>query len=216
MGTDWFESHDDLESLHSRVLQVRSMSARSVQMVPQVDSWAHWNGGTVTDIYTDGSHAMDRTLGRFLLGKGSSKNGGGVILTDGRSWINQIFVRVDVEVKKAFQVELICILIANAIAVAQGGRVTIHSDCQAAIDVANGTWSMDFRNTISDWTKGRDVVVQKVRAHPERFAHYTNWTWDDKGICTAYRVAGENMAFECTVGAAHWLKRIGSKSRVVI
>ena len=78
------------------------------------------------------------------------------------------------EVKKAFQVELICILIANAIAVAQGGRVTIHSDCQAAIDVANGTWSMDFRNTINDWTKGRDVVVQKVRAHPERFAHHTN------------------------------------------
>ncbi len=54
------------------------------------------------------------------------------------------------EVKKAFQVELICILIANAIAVAQGGRVIIHSDCQAAIDVANGTWSMDFRNTIND------------------------------------------------------------------
>ncbi len=24
------------------------------------------------------------------------------------------------------------------------------------------------------------------------------------------------MAFECTVGAAHWLKRIGSRSKVVI
>ncbi len=71
MGTDWFENHDDLESLHSRVLQVRSMSARRVQMIPESDSWAHWSGGTVTDIYTDGSHAMDRTLGQFLLGKGS-------------------------------------------------------------------------------------------------------------------------------------------------
>ncbi len=115
-----------------------------------MDLLAHWSRGTVTDIYTDGSHAMDRTLGQFLLGKGSSKNGGGIILTDRRSWIYRIFVRIDVEVKKAFQVELICILIANAIAVAQGGRVTIHSDCQSAIDVANGTWSMDFRNTIND------------------------------------------------------------------
>ena len=44
-------------------------------------------------IYTDGSHAMDKTLGH--------------------SWIHRIFVRVDVKVKKAFDVELICILIAN-------------------------------------------------------------------------------------------------------
>ncbi len=100
------------------------MSATTFLRVPQSASWAHWSGGTVTDIYTDGSHAMDKTLGQLLLGKGSSKNGGGIILTDGRSWINRIFVRIDLEVKKAFQVELICILIANAIAVAQGGRVT--------------------------------------------------------------------------------------------
>ncbi len=59
-------------------------------------------------------------------------------------------------------------------------------------------------------------MVQKVRAHPERFAHYTNWSWDDKGIWTADRVVGGHMAFECTVGAAHWLKRIGSRSRVDI
>ncbi len=75
------------------------MSAIRVQKVPQLDSWAHWSGGTVTDIYTDGSHAMNRTLGQFLLGKGSSKNGGGIILTDGRSWVYRIFVRIDVEVK---------------------------------------------------------------------------------------------------------------------
>ena len=79
---------------------------------------------------------------------------------------HRIFVRIDVRVKKAFQVELICILIANAIAVAQGGDVVIHSDCQAAIDVANGSWSMDFRNTINNWEKGPSVKVQKVRAHP--------------------------------------------------
>ena len=127
LGTDWFEAQADQETLHSRVLQLRQMSVRLSPMVPLPETWARWSGGLVTDIYTDGSHAMDRTLGQFLLGKGSPKNGGGIILSDGRSWIHRIFVRIDVKVKNAFQVELICILIANAIAVAQGGRVVIHS-----------------------------------------------------------------------------------------
>ena len=42
-------------------------------------------------------------------------------------------MEVDVEVNKAFDVELICILIANEMAVALGKKVIIHSDCQAAI-----------------------------------------------------------------------------------
>ena len=178
--------------------------------------WARWDGGTVTHIYTDGSHALDRTLGQFLLGKGSPSVGGSIILSDGLSWIYRIFVRIDVKVKKAFQVELICILIANAIAAAQGGDVVIHSDCQAAIDVANGSWSMDFRNTINNWERGPRVKIQKVRAHPERFAHHSKWSWDDKGIWTADRVAGGFMSYECTVGAAKWLKRISARSKVVI
>ena len=107
---------------------------------------------------------------------------------------------------------MICILIANEIAVHQGWEVTIHSDCQAAIDVANGSWSMDFRNTINNWKLGRLTSVEKVRAHPERFLHHSKWSWDDKGIWTADRVAGGNMSYECTVGAAKWLKKIGSTS----
>ena len=91
----------------------------------------------------------------------------------------------------------------HAIAVAQGGDVVIHSDCQAAIDVANGSWSMDFRNTINNWAKGHNVKVQKVRAHPERFTHHSKWFWDDKGIWTADRVAGGFMPYECTVKSGY-------------
>jgi hypothetical protein len=165
---------------------------------------------------TDGSHAMDKTLGQFLLGKGNPKVGGAIILSDGATWVYRILVRIDVKATKAFSVELICILVANEIALAQGGGVTIHSDCKAAIDVANGTWSMDFRNTTNNWKLGPGVVVQKVRAHPERYLHHSRWSWDDRGIWTADRVAGGNMAYECTVGAAKWLKKISSKSLVVI
>jgi hypothetical protein len=60
------------------------------------------------------------------------------------------------------------------------------------------------------------VKVQKVRAHPERHLHHSKWTWDDKGIWTADRVAGGNMPYECTVRAAKWLKKIGSRSLVVL
>ncbi len=94
--------------------------------------------------------------------------------------------------------------------------MVIHSDCQTAIDVANGSWSMDFRNTINNWEKGPSVKVQKVRAHPERFSHHSKWSWDDKGIWMADRVAGGIMSYECTVGAARWLKRISARSMVVI
>ncbi len=170
----------------------------------------------VEHIYTDGSHALDKTLGQFLLGKGKTSAGGAIILSDGASWAHRIYVEMDIEVTKAFDVELIRILIANEIAVAQGGSITIHSDCKAAIDVANGSWSMDFRNTINNWRKGNFVNISKVKAHPERHAHHESWTWDDIGIWTADRVAGRNMSSECSVSAARWLKRIGAKSLVVI
>jgi hypothetical protein len=56
---------------------------------------------------------MDRTIGQFLLGRGERMVGGAIILSDGESWAHRIYVEIDVEVTKAFDVELICILIAN-------------------------------------------------------------------------------------------------------
>jgi hypothetical protein len=159
---------------------------------------------------------MERTLGQFLQGKGTRTVGGAVILSDGESWVHRIFVEIDVEVTKAFDVELICILIANEIAVAAGQEVTIHSDCEAAIRVANGSYSEGFGNLLSAWKKGDSVRIQKVRAHPERYAHHNEWSWDDKGIWTADRVAGREMEAEGWLSASAWLKRVGASSLVVI
>jgi hypothetical protein len=75
---------------------------------------------------------------------------------------------------------------------------------------------MDFRNTINNWGKGAGVSVVKVRAHPERYLHHSQWSWDDKGIWTADRVAGKSMQSECSVSASRWLKRIGARSNAVI
>jgi hypothetical protein len=178
--------------------------------------WAKWPGGKFEHIYTDGSHAEEKTLSQFFLGKHNKVTGGAIILSDGWSWAHRIYVEIDVEVSSAFDVELICILIANEMAVAQGSDVTIHSDCMAAIRVANGGYSEGFYNTISAWKRGDKVKVTKVRAHPERFKHHSEWDWDDRGIWTADRVAGRSMEFEGRVSAASWLKRIGRSSLIVI
>ncbi len=133
-------------------------------------------------IYTDGSHTEDRTLPQFLLGEKISKNGGAIILSDGQSWVHRIFIDIDVEVAHAFEVELICILIANEMAVSLGKKVVIHSDCQAAIDVGNGSPCPSFANTINGWTKGNQVDLMKVKAHPELYKAQEDWNWDDISI----------------------------------
>jgi hypothetical protein len=38
------------------------------------------------------------------------------------------------------------------------------------------------------------------------------WTWHDRGIWTAEKVAGGEMGFEGRVCASNWLKRIGGRS----
>ena len=94
--------------------------------------------------------------------------GGAIILSDGMTWVHRLQVDIDVEVTSAFDVELICILIANEIAASLGSKVVIHSDCQAAINVANGGYSEGSFNTINAWEKGSEVIFEKVKAHPER------------------------------------------------
>ena len=139
---------------------------------------------------------------QFLLGKRNQTVGGCIVLTDGHSWVHRIRVVVDVEVKKAFDVELICLLIANEIAEGITSPVVIHSDCQAAINVANGARSHSFSNTINGWRKGTNVEIVKVRAHPERHKPYEEWDWKDKGIWTADRVAGGQMDHDGSVLAS--------------
>ncbi len=85
LGTDWFDKHDGLQALHSRILKVKDKTVETT--IPRLSSnnWARWLGGVVKHIYTDGSHALDKTLGQFLLGKGKTAAGGAIILSDGVS-----------------------------------------------------------------------------------------------------------------------------------
>ena len=69
---------------------------------------------------------------------------------------------IDIEVRKAFDVEMICILLANKMAMVKRGRVTINSTCQAALDAAPRDYSAGFSNLIN-WTLREDVTLNKVR-----------------------------------------------------
>ena len=68
-------------------------------------------------------------------------------------WYHKIYVRIDIEVEDAGQVELICLLKANEMVRAQGKPVVIGSDCLSALDVAEGAYSERFYNTIAGWKK---------------------------------------------------------------
>ena len=90
--------------------------------------WAMWGGDGFTHVYTDGSYREEACWGEMLLGNVKGQAGGAVILSDGLSWFHKIYVKMDIEIKDAGQVELICLLITNEMARAQGKEVVIGSD----------------------------------------------------------------------------------------
>ena len=68
-------------------------------------------------------------------------------------WFYKIYVKIDVEVEDAGQVEVICLLIANDIAMAGRKVVTIGSDYQSAIRIIEGGYSERFFNILAGWKK---------------------------------------------------------------
>jgi hypothetical protein len=142
LGSDWFGTFNGAQVMQSRIICMRPKSITPLQPTADLDNWAKWPGGVFSHVYTDGSHAEDRTIEQLLLGHSNKTAGGAIILSDGESWVHRIFVEIDVEVTSAFEVELICI--ANEMSVAMGGRVVIRSDCSSAIKTANGGYSEVF------------------------------------------------------------------------
>ena len=55
-----------------------------------------------------------------------------MVISDGMSWFHKIYVKIDIEVG---EVELICLLIANEIAMAERKVIKIRSDCLSALNV---------------------------------------------------------------------------------
>ena len=137
---------------------------REVKTPPiMLREWAMWGGGNFTHIYTDGSFRKDENWGELLLGKSRVTAGGAIILSDGRSWFHRIYVDIDITVEDAGQVELICLLIANEMARAQGSPSILVSDCATALDVMRGTYSERFYNILAGLNMGRFHAKENKR-----------------------------------------------------
>jgi len=178
--------------------------------------WASWDGCAFTHIFTDGSYKENATWGEQLLGTVTGQAGGAVILSDGVSWYYKIYVKIDIEVEDAGQVELICLLIANEMAKARGKPVLIVSDCKSALDIVNGTYSERFLNSMAGWEIWEGANTKHIKAHPERHKKWGTWDGEDMGIYVADRVAGGFLGPHRTVSARQWLIRISSQSKVAI
>jgi hypothetical protein len=178
--------------------------------------WAMWGGGDFTHVYTDGSFRKEENWGELLLGKSRITAGGAIILSDGHSWFHKIYVDIDVEVEDAGQVELICLLIANEMARAQGCPSTLGSDCATALDIMRGTYSERFYNILAGWKIWEGSKLNKISAHPERFKKWEDWDSDDVGIYVADRVAGRFLGSHKTISARDWLRRISAMSKISI
>jgi hypothetical protein len=123
---------------------------------------------------------------------------------------------MDIDIQDAGQVELICILIANEMARAQGEEVVVGSDCATAIRIAEGARSERFFNILAGWKKWAGVKTKKIDAHPERRKEWDKWGGDEMGIYVADRVAGGLTAPHKTISAREGLIRISAQSKVAI
>ena len=178
--------------------------------------WAMWGGGEFSHIYTDGSYREEANWGEFLLGTPRRFAGGSVVISDGCSWYHRIYVEIDMHVEDAGQVELICQLIANEMARAQGSGAILGSDCSSALDVMNGSHSERFQNVLAGWKKWDKSTTLKIDAHPERYIKREDWDGDDMGIYIADRVAGGFLNGHRKIKAKDWMKRISTWSKVSI
>jgi hypothetical protein len=125
-----------------------------------------------------------------------------------------IKVEMDVEVKSAYDPEVISLLIASEIA--RDRKISIWSDCSAAIKCLNGGGLGPYAQVLAGWKKSGSVSFLKVKAHPENSKLPEDWTTEDKGNYLADRVAGGLVPPMFTFSAARWLTFIGSRSKVMI
>ena len=206
-------------NLKSEVMERRKMKAKErTAVAPRYLSkeWATFGPEDFTHIYTDGSFRKIENCGETLLNTPRHEAGGAIILSNGKSWFYKIFVKIDIEIKNAAQVELLCLLIADEIAKTANRRVKLGSDCQSALNVINGAYSEGFSNTISGWRKWEGITTLKIKAHPERYKEWGTWDFEDKGIYVADGVAGGEARPHATISAKEWITRISARSIVAI
>ena len=67
--------------------------------------WASWDGREFTHIFTDGYYKEEANWGEHLLGTVKDQAGGAIILSDGTSWYYKIYVKIDIEVDDAAEIQ---------------------------------------------------------------------------------------------------------------
>ena len=153
------------------------------------------------------------TTKSFLLGDSHTEAGGAIVLRQGEKFF-LIRVEMDLQLESAFEAEMISLLIA--IDIVRDREVTIFSDCKSALSLLNGKHRGAFLNILSGWRRPLNAVLEKVRAHPERFKELKEWKAADKGIWMADQVAGGSLTTEKTLKASSWIRRVSYSSKAVI
>jgi hypothetical protein len=121
---------------------------------------------------------------------------------------------MDIETKSAYDPEVISLLIASEIA--RDRKISIWTDCSAAIKCLNGGGLGPYSQVLAGWKKCGSISYRKVKAHPEKFKLPEDWTTEDKGNYLADGVAGGKVEPMFTFSAAQWLRHIVGRSKVLI
>ncbi len=116
--------------------------------------------------------------------------------------------------ESAFEVELISLIIA--ITLYKGSPITIYSDCKSALSILNGRHRGSFFGILGGWRKSENCILEKVRAHPERFKKPEEWDCCDRGIWAADQIAGDIFSPAFTIKASDWLKLISYSSKAIV
>jgi hypothetical protein len=74
------------------------------------ERWRMWEGRSFKKIYTDGSYKKIHTLRSLLMGGGTIKEGGAIVIAEEGGYYSPIRIDMDFEVESAFPVETISIL----------------------------------------------------------------------------------------------------------
>ena len=157
--------------------------------------------------YTDGSWARTDTIASLLLGNGEIKTAGAIILHTLQGMIN-IKITMDIDVSSAYEAEVVSLLIAHELA--KRRKVTIWTDCEAAMKRLSGRRLGALAQVLNGWEKNDKVAFRKVKAHPERRLPASEWSTEERGNFMADQVAGSILTPAYTIKASEWLKKIGA------
>ena len=115
-------------------------------------------------MYTDGSWSIKNTLSTLLLGNGAVDTAGAIAVLTSRGTI-LIKIKMDIACGSAYETEVMSLLIAHSIA--KGRKLTIWSDCEAAMKRLNGRHLGSLAQALKGWKRDPNIVFKKVKAHPE-------------------------------------------------